>query len=376
MTNHSTTSRQTRRLQITFLGLLLICFAQVVWWILDEVTYSRQVVERTREIHHSNLRAAYLELALGGEKERIVAGHPDLRLTGDGSFEIRPELLNELEQNRRSRINRFGWEGSFFLVVLALGMGVLWQALRRDLELRRRQQNFLAAVSHEFKSPIASLRLSAETLALRDPPGEQRRPLVDRMLDDLGRLENMVQNLLETSRIEEGGVTLRPERIGLHRLVESIGTALDARLRSLDVTLVNEVPESLEIRVDPAALDSVLRNLLDNAIKSAASGKPGRVTVRGAVDAERITLEVEDDGVGIAAGEAARIFEKFYRPGDEMRRRSQGTGLGLYLVKRLVEASGGEVRALSEGPDQGALFLVSWPLEHSVDSQNERETRR
>jgi signal transduction histidine kinase len=353
---------RTRAWQIVLLILLAICVAQLLWWILDEAHYTHQVATRTAELYRRSARAANALLAAGVSAERISALFPFLSRSPDGkTFELAAPVREQLWRDRFHRLNRYGWEGSFFLVVLLAGMSILARTLRQEAELQRRQQNFLAAVSHEFKSPLASLRLSAETLALRDLPGPRRQALVGRMLDDLGRLERMVLNLLDTTRIEEGRIGYRPERLPLQPLVQSVLAELDQLARASSVSLRNEVPAELSVWIDPLAARTVLQNLVDNAINATAAAGGGGVVLRAREGRGAVQLEVADSGIGFAPEEADRLFEKFYRTGDEMVRRSRGSGLGLYLVQRFVELGGGTVRAASAGPGSGAVFKVDWP---------------
>ncbi len=241
-------------------------------------------------------------------------------------------------------------------------MAVLAQALHQDAQLRRRQQNFLAAVTHEFKSPLASIKLSAETLSLRDPPPDKRRVLVERLLADVDRLEAMIGNILDTARLEEGRVQLKPERVSVASAVRALAEEVGPRAAAAGVTLDASVEPALEVQADPLALRTVLRNLVDNAIKATAAAGGGTVTVRAEEAGGFVKLVVRDTGVGFAARESNQLFEKFYRPGDELRRKTRGSGLGLYIVRRFVELEHGRVSAHSDGPGRGAEFTVLWPV--------------
>jgi len=259
-----------------------------------------------------------------------------------------------------ARINRILWEGGFFLVVLIGGMAVLTRTLRHDAELRRRQQNFLAAVSHEFKSPLASIQLAAETLVLRSRDEDNRR-LGQRILEDGERLLRMIDNLLETTRLEEGRQKLTPQLTNLHDAATTAIAAISERARLSRIAVALEAPPDLTLEVDPAVVETGLSNLLDNALKSCVAAKSGTIRVRGTRDADGIALAVSDDGLGFAPEDAGMIFEKFHRLGDELRRTTPGTGLGLYIVKRLVELSGGGVAAESAGVGKGATVTLRWP---------------
>lgn len=353
---------RTRLLQIGLLALFGVCVAQVLWWMLDEGRHTREVTEQERESQAHDAAAANRLVASGTPAEHVAAFFPRLARDENGSFVPSPELLAKLDDKRDRRINRYRWEGGFFFAVLLVGMSVLVSALHADAELHRRQQNFMAAVSHEFKTPIAGMRLSAETMALRDPPAERRAELLGRLLSELGRLERLVYNLLDTGLLDEKKIRLQAERLELEPLVGSVLRDFEPRLAGRGVTLRNEVPPELEIHADPLAARTVVNNLVDNAVKATAHREDGLVRVIAAREGGRVRMDVIDNGVGFEPREAERIFEKFYRTGDEMRRKNQGAGLGLYLVRRFLDGSGGGVTARSEGTGHGACIRVTWPV--------------
>jgi signal transduction histidine kinase len=307
----------TKALQIGFLALLLISAIMILWWMFDHAQYARSV------------------------EQRFAA---DPTVAADSA----------------ARVNRVLWEGGFFLVVLIGGMAVLTRAIRHDAELRRRQQNFLAAVSHEFKSPLASIQLAAETLVLRSRDDDGKR-LGRRILEDGERLLRMIDNLLDTTRLEEGRQRLTPQLTNLAAAAATAVAAITDRAHASGVTITRAVPEDLALNVDPVVVETGLRNLLDNALKSCVAAKSGSIRVEATRAAGGIVLAVSDDGLGFPPEDALMIFEKFHRLGDELRRATPGTGLGLYIVKRLVELSGGAVHAESAGLGRGATVSMSWP---------------
>lgn len=352
----------TRWLQIFFLLMLAICAGQMVFWIFDEVAHTRRLHDHITQLYTQETAAARRLLDEGVPAEQIADLFPSIIYTsGPERVTIDPRALETLRLDRVHRMRRIGWEGAFFLAVLVAAMGVLAQALHQDAQLRRRQQNFLAAVTHEFKSPLAALRLGAETLELRDPPPEQRRKLVGRLLEDIDRLDTMIGNMLDTARLEEGRVRLQPQPLHLSELVSATLDELGARAGAAGVELRREIAPVPAVQADPLAVRTVLRNLTDNAIKATAATGGGTVTLRVAEEGRFVKLEVIDTGIGFPPDEARRLFEKFYRPGDELRRRSPGSGLGLYIVRRFVELEQGRVTAKSGGPGQGAAFTVLWP---------------
>jgi signal transduction histidine kinase len=338
----------TKAVQLGFLALLVLSAATAAYWIAESIFYTRAVETRSEELYG------------GASAAQLRAAFPELAANASDVEMLRAAVLVELARESDARTNRYVWEGAFFLIVLGGGMLILTRAIRHDAELRRRQQNFLAAVSHEFKSPLASVQLAAETLVLRSADTGTKR-LGERILEDCERLLRMVDNLLDTTRLEEGRHRLVPERIDLRTGIEASVAEVAERAHRHGIQIGIAVPEALVLTVDRTALESILRNLLDNAVKACVAGPGSKIEVAAVRAGGKLELTVRDDGLGFPPEEAAMMFEKFYRLGDELRRRTPGTGLGLYLVKRLADMSGATVDATSEGSGRGAAVTVTWP---------------
>ena len=351
-----------RVIQISILLLLVICAAQVLWWIVDQARRTEALRTRLTELYSEDARAAEELRRLGTDEVRLKKLFPHLDVDSGGKIVVRPEALESLRLQRVRWLNQYGWEGSFFLVVLGVSMVAVWRALHQDRVLRRRQQNFLAAVSHEFKSPLASLRLSAETLSLRELSHDGILKLTDRMIADLERMEDMVSKILDTSHLEQGRITLFPEPIGLSTAVERVVEELANHITSAGANIHIDIPPDLEIHADPVGVRTVLRNLLDNALKAVVVKGKGNVWVRAARDQQFVHLRLEDDGIGFHPKDSRQLFEKFYHPGSELLRARSGQGLGLYIVRRFIELEKGRVSADSRGVGKGAVFEVWWPL--------------
>jgi len=347
----------SKALLFGFLSLLVVLMVQVGWWMTDHIRYTSSVEQRVAALYHAD--AAVVSAFLRGERPAALESRMP-HLTIDGEAKVRPSALDELERDSAARRNRYLWEGFFFLAVLIGGMAVLSRAILHDRELRRRQQNFLAAVSHEFKSPLASMRLAAETLVMRSKEPDTQR-LGKRILEDGERLLRMVDNLLDTAKLEEGRQKLAPTTVDVERAVATAVGEIAERAALNGIKIESRVDPGLEIYVDPTALATILRNLLDNSIKACAAGNGRSIVVTARRTDRGAVLEVADDGIGFAPEDAALIFEKFHRLGDELRRSTAGTGLGLYIVKRLVDLSGARIRAASRGPDRGASITLEWP---------------
>jgi signal transduction histidine kinase len=302
-------------------------------------------------------------LKSGTSWPQIAVMFPEVMREPDGTVRVSPRALAQLDADRFHRLNRYSWEGAFFLTVILGAMAIVGKALKEQTALRRRQDLFLAASSHELKSPMASLRLSADTLALRDPDGPRRRELVQRIHADLGRLDRTIANILDAARLAGDGVRLAREDFVLSHEVEAVVDELRLLADEHGVRLVVDIPRALTLHADREGVHTVVRNLVHNAIKaSRAAHDGGVVTLTADVVKGQVRLMVRDRGIGFEPAESVRLFDKFYRiettTGQE---RLAGTGLGLYLVRRCVELEGGTVQAASDGPDRGACFTARWP---------------
>jgi signal transduction histidine kinase len=262
---------------------------------------------------------------------------------------------------RYRRINQYAWESGFFLLALALCVGVIWRALRAETKVLQEQDSFLALVSHQFKTPLASLQLSLETMAKRQLSAEQSRTLIERMLADLTRMESMVSRILDSVRLERGRVDLKSEPVELAAAVGRVLAQFEERARQERIALSADVPRGLTVLADPLAVDVVVRNLLENALAAVAAVSGGTVTFAARAANGEIELSVRDSGVGFRANDSARLFRKFSRLHPGGGSSDYGTGLGLFIVRRLMELAGGRVSAHSVGVGQGALFVLSWP---------------
>jgi signal transduction histidine kinase len=258
--------------------------------------------------------------------------------------------------------NRWLLAGGIVSLVIVMSVVVMFSVflMRESLEVRR-QQTFIDSVTHELKSPLASIKLCLDTLVRDELSAAQREKLRQMMLTDVERLSVFMDDILEASRIAHGrrmqlwAATSIPALV--HRSVEGI----QKRYNLDDGSIQIEMPASLVITTDPTALETVLKNLLDNAVKYSSTPPNIQVTVRPDQQGQ-VELTVVDHGIGIAKSDLKRIFKRFYRiPSDEVYARS-GTGLGLFVVSALVRNLGGSIEAHSEGVHRGTCMSVRLPL--------------
>lgn len=350
---------------ITFGVIVVFLVAQVGWWIVFQRHYIQQTVDHAE--------TAWLEQAALVQQlwaatpaegrpalaQRLKQDFPQIEVRGDTAY-VRPEQLSGYREAQLKFLRMFAYEGPFFLAVMLAGLWVIAHSLASEREFKRRQQNFLMAATHEFRTPISTLRLLVQTLELREVPKEKRLSYLTHMGQEISRLEDLSERLLATARLEQG---FRQANASVHDLNEAVESALSRQqpvLEARGATISLEPsPQPLPVELDPEAFALVLSNLLENAVKySPDTNKP--VWVRLKAQDGRAVLEVEDRGIGIRRGELAKVFEPFYRAGDEATRETQGLGLGLYLVRSITELMGGRVGV--EVLEQGTRLTVRLPL--------------
>jgi signal transduction histidine kinase len=353
--------KATRVFQVTALALVVVAAVQVGWWLFDQRATAIEKVRDSRALYSQQIVAAQALLDSGVSAEQVQAIMPGVAVN-DRHASLSPEVDQMLMSEEHRRIKQYAWEGSFFLLALAVCNGVIFRALRAEARVRQEQDNFLALVSHQFKTPLASLQLSLETMALRPLSTEQSRTLIDRMLSDLGRMEAMVTQILESNRLERGRIDLRIEPIELSGAVGRVVAHLEERAAKEKIAITAQIARGMYVMADPLALDVVVRNLLENAIAAVTPVGGGTISLTARRTGGEVELSVRDTGVGFRPADGARLFEKFTRLHPGGGSSYFGTGLGLYIVRRLMQLAGGRVSAHSEGVGQGAQFVLAWPV--------------
>jgi signal transduction histidine kinase len=280
-------------------------------------------------------------------------------LDGVAYLSLRPEPIRALELERTRALWRTAGQGAFMALGVLLGLTYIYRKLNSEMDLKLRQRNFIASVTHELKTPIASLRVWMETLFTRELSEEQKVRVHDLMDKDLERLTTQVANLLDVARADAGSFDLRPEPLELGPWISQVAEGMDQRLGAGALGLRMELGLGIWAMADPKALGTALENLLSNAYKYAAAPRETTITLDG--DRDEAVIVVSDKGLGIPPKEQARIFQRFYRVGDEMTRAVAGTGLGLFLCREIVQRHGGEIRAISKGPGLGSSFILRMP---------------
>jgi len=262
-------------------------------------------------------------------------------------------MLVKLQPNR---IGMILGESSMFLIVFVLGAFFMHKSVNKERRLHDQKRNFLLSVTHELKSPLASIKLYLETISKRKLDKEQVNNFIDKCLLDVERLNDLVENMLLASKIENQSYTFPKEKFNFSALVDSVVNRLQINKCDFNQQLINaEIEPKIEITGDKFALSSVVTNLIENAIKYS---KPcEEVGVKLFRKDQHVYLQVADKGIGIDDIEKSRIFDKFYRVGSEDTRNTKGTGLGLYIVKQVLDKHAASIHVRDNEPI-GSVFEI------------------
>jgi two-component system sensor histidine kinase SenX3 len=254
--------------------------------------------------------------------------------------------------------------GLLLFLLLIGGLVLIVILLLREVRLNERQSNFISAVTHELKTPVASLKLYLDTLQLRDLPEARREEFYRTMRGDIDRLHATINSVLNAAMYSDRPV-VDPQPVDLAQLVRH-SIELTAARNQLPVDAIGYAgPERLFVMGNATALETAVLNLLDNAVKYSKE----KVDVDVALerdDTGRARLRVRDQGVGMSRAHLAFVFNRFYRIGSEVRRSRPGTGLGLFIARSVVKGHRGTIAADSSGLDRGSVFTITLPVLEDV----------
>jgi signal transduction histidine kinase len=248
--------------------------------------------------------------------------------------------------------------GIIMLAFVLCGLYVIFIYWRRQSRLYAEQKTFISQITHELKSPLASIRLHLETIRLRNPPPDKMERFLDTMLADTERLNTLISNFLMAAKLEQRPANAGIAAIDFSQFVEKFIDEFQRHIPEGN-SLTTRIETGIYAKIDIEGMEMVLRNLLENAfLYSTASPE---VQVELYRSGKNCTLAVIDNGRGVDSKELNKIFRMFYRvrtAGETLR----GTGLGLYIVKSIVERHKGNIKVKSEGPGRGSCFIISLPL--------------
>lgn len=318
-------SKKSRPLFLFYL-LVAYVFVQFAWW-----TYS--MFQLNNEISHLKTE---LNLLKGESASEVI-------LKG-----------NEINTKLHKRWVMISSEGAVFIALLLLGVMQIRKTFKKERELSNRQKNFLLSVTHELKSPIASLKLQLQTLQKRELDKEKQHEILKNAVSDTDRLTNLVENILLAARIDNSTFGINKERTDLSSYISENMIQMIS-LYNYKQKVILDIDENIFLDIDKTTFPSIILNLFENSIKY--SPENSTITLSLKKQANTVKLSVKDEGAGISEDDKKNIFEKFFRGGNEETRKTKGTGLGLYIVKHITELHGGGIFIKNNHP-KGSIFEV------------------
>jgi signal transduction histidine kinase len=294
-------------------------------------------------------------IALNKQNEEIYSYKVRMIEMNDAHSEKKLQQLNE---DKNIKIAQYIGEGATFLLLIIAGAIFVFRIINKELTLSKQQQNFMMAITHELKTPIAVTKLNLETMQIRKLDYEQQQKLIRSTIQESNRLNALCNNMLLLNQIDTGGYTFTNEKIDLGTLANDCADDFLERFpsRKIEVSAKDEAV----INGDKLLLQLAINNLLDNAIKY--SGKDSLVLLKVFQDNKKIYFQVIDEGQGVPEKERGKIFEKYYR-GAQMQ--TKGTGLGLYLTKEIVRQHHGYISMTNNKP-HGCIFEIQFKLSRNT----------
>lgn len=309
--------------------MLVYIIAALIWWYIEldrqNIATYRYRMQHTTSIHPHNIK----------------------------------EFVSIKNYYNRKHMQYIG-EGVIFFLIIAGAAIFIFRAVRRQFRQSREQQNFMMAITHELKTPLAIAQLNLETLNKHKLDEEKQIKLSRSTLQEINRLNALCNNLLISSQIEQGGFRFNVEPIDLSALLYQISEEFKARFPSRQIE--NHIVKGITFQGDLTLLQIALNNLIGNAIKYSKE----EIKIELHQEGNNIMVSIADKGSGIAKEEQEHIFKKFYRIGNEATRVAKGTGLGLYLVQKVTQAHKGRIEITNNQP-QGTIFTL-----YLKQNQNER----
>lgn len=360
--------------RLIFIFLSVYTTAAFAWWTYAHIHDNRLIYEGERSMLEVLCYKATVDVngAIQQEMFNDTAGvssyfythYPQLEIVFDteseyefNNFLIRPQKAAyvAIKKKYERKILMYTLEGVVMVSLLFWGMIWIYRSLQHRISLKRQQSNFLLSITHELKTPVASIKLYLETLRKRKLDAAQTETIIQNSLGDVERLRDLVENLLLAAQLDNH----RYEPVFMElNLSELLNDTIDkfAAPRNLQHRISKNIEKDIFLVADRNALIMVMNNLLSNAAKYSTDRSIIEIILR-QQDAQEVLLSVSNDGPTISDEDKKNLFTQFYRAGDENTRRSKGTGLGLFIVKNLLNLHHAEIMVKDKHP-QGAIFDI------------------
>jgi len=318
--------RSTNKNNWLFYGLAVYVIVQFLWW---EVLLARQSKE------------------LAEEQKKISALHFSDKALLEENFKL-------IESKKNHQLWMHIGEGTVFLIFLSMGVLKINNTRKKENELNRLQSNFLLSVTHELKSPLASVKLQLQTLQKHNLEESIRNKLLQKALADNERLLRMIDNVLLASKAENENNILHLQSINLS---EALSKLVEQSFDENKTRIKIKATETVFVEADEQFISIIFSNLIENALKYSAINTPIEITIQH--KNSKAIVSIKDEGTGIADAEKGNVFTKFYRIGNEETRSTKGTGLGLFITKNLCDLHNIQI-TISDNKPMGSIFTLAF----------------
>ncbi|MFT3681879.1 MAG: ATP-binding protein [Ferruginibacter sp.] len=317
-------TKKLRFIFIVYWFLLLYIVAALVWWFIALNNQNRQMIEH--------------------EMSQLKKDEPNYF-----------NDIQKLQEQQKRKTAQYTGEGVVFFLVIMTGAFIIFRAVRKQLRIGQQQQHLMMAITHELKTPIAVTMLNLETLKKRKLDEEQQQRLIQNTLQEANRLNDLCSNILLSSQIEAGGYHINKENIDLSEVLQHCAGNFIRRFPNRNIK--QHIAEGIFVNGDKLMLQLAANNLIDNAVKY--SPKDAGITISLEKSNREVKLSVADEGKGINDSEKRKIFEKYYRTGNQATKEAKGTGLGLYLTKKIVRQHNASI-SVNDNKPAGSIFVISF----------------
>lgn len=302
------------------------------------------------------LQFLWWEVLLVKQSNEIITEKQKIAALSSSDDDIIKRDIAELQHKKKVRLYMITGEGTVFLLILLFGVYQVRKSVKKETQLANQQKNFILSVSHELKTPIAATKLQLQTLLKHDLDREKQKQLLTAALSETERLHKLVENVLLANQIENDNLAIQKESCNLSELTENI-VARYFQNNLTDKSLLVQIEKDIVYAIDKDLYPSIIINLIENAIKYSFENVNVHLNLKKVNN--KPVLEVADNGCGISDDEKQKIFQKFFRSGNEDTRKTKGTGIGLYILKRVCDLHQAKIVILNNSP-KGSIFQIQF----------------
>jgi len=319
------------RFYFAYIFLLIYVIAALTFWWFSLVKLSTKITEQEVQILKTN----------------IDPGRQPI---------LYEEALNIIQEKEKNRTAQYAGEGITFLLITLIGAAIVYSSYRRNIHLSRQQNHFMLAVTHELKSPLAGIKLGLETIQKRKLTPEQSDTVMQRTLQEADRLNELCTNILVVSQMEGRHYKSLMEDMNFSDFIRRESQNFKDRYPQ---RIIAQIEDDINVSADQLLIQLAFSNLVENALKYSPKEKPVEIILT--KEKNRALLKIIDEGKGIPDHLKSNVFKKFYRLEPEETRRTKGTGLGVYLSKKIVKQHKGHI-VLQDNTPSGCVFVLSIPI--------------